>query len=97
GVRVGLHLSDGLQGLQIENHGLPGVPVGDESTAEFRNQGDSVVPFQSSDLADYGPVIRIEHFDLGTVRQIDASRRSIESDVVKVFAAALGRPERNLL
>jgi hypothetical protein len=63
------------EGLQVEYNHFPLASVGDESAAELVGDGDSVVLFQTGNVADEGAMIGVDDFNLGAMRQVDAARR----------------------
>src|SRR5262249_39949673 len=62
-----------------------------------RAQSDSVITFQTADLADFDAVVCIHHYDFGSMRKVRTPRSRIDCDVVEILAAAFCRTERNFL
>ncbi len=52
---------------------------------------------QAGDGSHHGEVIGVEHFDLGTVREINAARGGIYGDVIEILAAPRGPAQRDFL
>ena len=67
----------------------PASPSVTNPAAQLANQGDSVVALHTTDLADRGAGIGIEHFHFRAVREVNTAGRGIEGDVIEIFAAAL--------
>src|SRR5262249_22105091 len=84
-VLVGLDLTGLLESLEIENDDLARIAISDKPAPEIVEYNDAVAPFQIRNGADDGPVVGIEHFDLGTMREIDTARRGVKRNVVEIL------------
>src|ERR1700730_1855831 len=73
------------------------VTVSNKSLAEVLDQRYPVASFQTRNGAHHGTTVGIEDLNLGAVCQIDAARRTIDSNIVKILLAARGCAERNFL
>ena len=83
GVLAGaLDLARGLERLGIENRDHPRLPVGDESLADPGHDADAVYAGQACDRADHRARGRVEHRDLGTVRDVQPLGRIVQVEVV---------------
>src|SRR5579864_3661822 len=100
GVRIllGFYLARRLQRLQIKHDRRAQVSVADESFAELRYEGYSVVPLKATgDGAHHGAAVGVDHYDFSAVREVDAACAGIDRDVVEILAATFRGPERNFL
>src|SRR4029077_3823455 len=87
-----------LQRLKIEHERLAQSSVADESAVKLGDYGHSVIAFKiTGNGARHGELVRIQHFDFGAVRQVDAAPWAIDRDVVEILAVPGRCAQRNLL
>ena len=91
GIRRCFYATENLQRFQIEHDRFDRISVADKSASLFRRHGNSVIALQPRNRANESAAFRIEHLDFSAVREVNAARRRIERDVIKILAAAPSR------
>ena len=77
-----------LNSLGVEDDRLVGTAIADVSFAEFAEDCNAVYPLEVGDAADLGSAVGIDNSNFGVVRNVEATRGGIKSDVVPIFLAA---------
>src|SRR3984893_11901497 len=66
-VRRAFDLARDLQGLKIEHRHASGIAISDKSFPQLRKYDNTMAALQAGNSAHHGEIIRVEHFDLGTM------------------------------
>ena len=86
-----------LKVFKIEHGHVSAVAIGDKSFAKLRKHDHTMAALQAGNGAHQREVIGVDHFNLSTVRQINAPPGWIHGDVIEIFAATRCRAQRYLL
>src|SRR6266850_698026 len=90
GIGVRLSCADGLQRLEVEDGYIVRTAIAGEAAAEIGSDGDAMNALGVWDAADDFVRIRVQHNDLGSVRDVDAASVAVHVDVVPAAFAADG-------
>src|SRR5882672_2243814 len=90
GIGVRFNCDNGLQRLEVEDGYIVRTAVTGEAAAEFGGDGDAMNALRVWDAADDFVRIRVQHDNLGGVRDVDAAGVAVHIDVVPAAFAANG-------
>src|SRR6266850_1132681 len=90
GIGVRSNCADGLQRLEVEDGYIVRTAVAGEAAAEVGGDGDAVNALRVWDAANDFVRIRVQHNNLGGVRDVDATGVAVHIDVVPAAFAANG-------
>src|ERR1700730_18302608 len=82
----GLYAADLLQGLQVDDGGGVPLSVRRKSAAKVRREYHAVSVRQTSNLADDGASVNINHIDVIVPADVQMARVAVHGDVVPAFS-----------
>src|ERR1700730_15952217 len=89
-IDVGLNRTDGLQRFQVEDGYIVRTAVAGEAATEFGSDGDAMNALGVCDIANDFERIRVQHDNLGSVRDVDAASVAVYIDVIPAAFTADG-------